>query len=87
MSGFALALTLFGIVCGNLGAVLVKPLNLGLWWNSVAGALGGAAVTYAPLILGPMAVHPWYYELMAAGGAGLAVMILCGALVALRYRD
>jgi len=80
------SMILIGMVCGNLGAVLLRPFNLGLWWNSVAGALGGAAVVYGPAYLGVDPVGPWYIALLAAGGAGLVLMLLCGALMALAYR-
>jgi len=80
------SLILIGIVCGNLGAVLVKPLNLGLWWNSVCGAIGGATVGFAPVLFTQYAAQPWYVWFLAAGLAGMALMLLMGAVAALGYR-
>ncbi|MFQ5437268.1 MAG: hypothetical protein ACE5DK_00380 [Paracoccaceae bacterium] len=86
MSGFEIAGLLIGIVCGNLGAVVVKPFNLGLWWNSVCGAAGAAGYLYLPAIA---AVRPsgfWVYDFLGAAGGGLGLMMVAGALVALWYR-
>ena len=77
---------LFGIICGNLGAVLLRGFNLGLWWNSVLGALGAAIVVFGPRLFDAGFAPGWMLTLPAAGLAGLVLMVLVGGLVALRHR-
>ena len=78
---------LIGILCGNLGAAIVPPFNLGLWWNSVCGAVGAAIVAFGPDLIGISPITPWYYSLLVTGAAGGGAMILCGGLAALKYRN
>lgn len=85
MGGFALSQLLIGALCGNFGAVLVRALNLGLFWNSVLGLIGGGAVAFGPGWLDLALDWPWYLGLLAAGGGGMALMLIAGALVAWRY--
>ncbi|NOX39257.1 MAG: hypothetical protein GXP05_01710 [Alphaproteobacteria bacterium] len=87
MGGFEIALVLIGIVCGNLGAVLVRPLNLGLFWNSIWGGLGAAAYIYCQAWFALPVPDFWGYGFLAAGGSGMIAMLLVGGLVALRFRD
>ena len=84
--GLVIACTLFGMLCGNLGAVVVKPFNLGLFWNSLIGGIGGIAVGFLPVLLGQDLLKQWYADLLASGAAGMALMLIIGGLVALRYR-
>lgn len=86
MGGFEIAALMIGALCGNVGAVLVRPFNLGLFWNGVTGALGAAGVLWLPELLGLPTFGQWSYEFLAAGGAGLALMLLTGGLVELWYR-
>jgi len=99
MTGYEIALLLIGMLCGNLGAVVAQPLNLGLFWNSVTGGLGAMLVHFAPQYMGrayfgmlPDAIsypllNSWPFEFLAAGAVGMAVMLVCGAVVALAYGD
>ncbi len=86
MIGLGIATVLAGMVAGNLGAVLMKAFNIGLFWNSIAGGAGGLAIALIPVALGRDFIEPWYYDLLAAGAAGAAVMLVSGGLVALRFR-
>jgi uncharacterized membrane protein YeaQ/YmgE (transglycosylase-associated protein family) len=86
MTGFEISAILIGIVCGNFGAVVVKPFNLGLFWNSIAGALGAGATLYLPPRLGFDLFDQWSYDFLAAAGAGMLVMLVAGGLTALRFR-
>jgi len=86
MTGFEIACVLIGMVCGNLGAVLVRPFNIGLWWNTVWGGIGAALMAYVPQNLGLDFFDFWAFDFMAAGGAGMALMVIVGGLTELRYR-
>jgi len=84
--GLEIACILIGMLCGNLGAVIVTPFNLGLLWNTVIGAIGGAIVGYLPLIVGQDFLSPWYVDLMAASGLSIGLMLIAGGAVAFRFR-
>lgn len=86
MTGFEIALILIGIVCGNLGAVLIPPLNIGLWWNSVSGAGGALVFAFVPKLLRLNLDPFWAFDFIAAGLSGMLTMLLIGAIVALLYR-
>lgn len=81
-----LAAILIGILCGNLGAVIVKPFNIGLFWNSVTGIIGALAITWGQDWLGIDLFAHWSYDMLASSAAAVAVMLLAGGLVAFRYR-
>ncbi len=64
---------LLGAAAGNAVAVVVKPINLGLFANSAWGALAGAGAGAALAALGgPQAG----LLRLVAGGAGGAVLVL-----------
>jgi hypothetical protein len=64
---------LLGAAAGNAVAVVVKPINLGLFANTVWGALAGAGAGAALASLGgPQAG----LLRLVAGGAGGAVLVL-----------
>jgi uncharacterized membrane protein YeaQ/YmgE (transglycosylase-associated protein family) len=81
-----IACILIGMLCGNLGAVVARPLNLGLLWNSVAGGIGGGVIGFLPQILGRDLPFPWYAVFLAAAALGMALMLLAGVIDALRHR-
>jgi len=80
------ALICIAVVCGNLCAVLIKPANLGLFWNSVCGALGGSIVAFAPGILDLAIDFDWYQLLLLAGAAGFVTLLVAGITVAAWFR-
>jgi len=86
MTGLDVASLLIGVVWGNLGAVLIPPFNLGLFWNSVTGVLGAGAIVYVRGVPGLLKLDPWYVDIAVASMAALVTMLMIGALVALRYR-
>ncbi len=86
MTGLEIAAILIGIIGGNLGAVVLKPLNIGLFWNSVCGGIGAIAITFAPGWLNTDLFDFWLFDFVAAALAGMGLMIIAGALVALRFR-
>ncbi len=76
-----------GILSANLGAVLVSRVNLGLFANSILGALGAGATILMPAPLhGAIAGH-WVLALAAASIAGLVITLLVGVLNELRFRN
>lgn len=86
MSGFEITLILIGIVCGNLGAVLIPPVNIGLWWNSVSGATGALAFILAPKFSEISFGYFWAIDFIAAGLCGVVTMLVIGGGLALFYR-
>jgi len=86
MNWFHLALLLFGMVSGNLGAVLLPAFNLGLFWNSLLGLLGAAIVVFGPLLLKIDPFTSWYIRALVAGAMGMILTLVAGALVEMRYR-
>ena len=86
MGGFEIAALLIGALCGNVAAVVAKPVNLGLFWNSLLGALGAGGVLWLPERLGLPPFAQWSHEFLAAGGAGFLLVLLAGGLVELWYR-
>ncbi len=87
MGGFEIATLLMGALCGNLGAVLIKPFNIGLFWNSVTGGVGAAVVLYLPHFLRFIRYDHWALEFLAASVGGLVLMLIIGGLTALAYRE
>lgn len=83
---FTIAALLIGVVCGNLGAVVAPPVNLGLWWNSVFGAVGAAGYLWLPDLAGYASFGYWVHDFIAAGAAGFALVAVLGTLVALWSR-
>ncbi|MFT4716945.1 MAG: putative membrane protein YeaQ/YmgE (transglycosylase-associated protein family) [Paracoccaceae bacterium] len=77
---------LIGILCGNLGAVLFKQLNIGLFWNSITGVIGALGITLGQGWLSVDLFPHWSHDMLAAGGAAVVVMLLAGGAVAMRYR-
>jgi uncharacterized membrane protein YeaQ/YmgE (transglycosylase-associated protein family) len=75
-----------GILCGNLGAVIVKPFNIGLFWNSITGIIGALAVIEGQDWLGIDLFPHWSHDMLAASAAAVGVMLLAGGAVAFRYR-
>lgn len=86
MSGFVIGVTLYGILCGNLAAVVFRAFNVGLFWNSVTGAAGSLLVSFGPGFWNAEFAGPWYAEFTLSGATAMLVMLLAGALVELRYR-
>lgn len=86
MTGLQIAAILFGILCGNMGAVILSSLNLGLFWNSIFGGIGAAIVAFAPIYLAVDIFDTWYSFLLTSGVVGLCLMLVAGALVSVRYR-
>jgi hypothetical protein len=87
MGGFEIALVLIGVICGNLGAVLIGPLNLGLVWNSALGGLGAAGFIYGHARFALPFPDFWGYYFLTAGGVGMVSMLLVGGFVAFLYRE
>ena len=87
MGGFAIASILFGMICGNLGAVIFRPLNLGLFWNTLLGGLGAAIAIEAQNHVQIGFAGIWYFDLMTAGLAGILLYLLAGLLMAFFYRS
>ena len=75
MAGLVLAMV-FGIVGGNLAAVAVKAVNIGLWWNSVVGALAAAAVILLPARLVVLPGGSGMVDLLLQAGAGFLAVLL-----------
>ncbi|MCA8867294.1 MAG: hypothetical protein KDA67_01430 [Rhodobacteraceae bacterium] len=86
MAGLVLAMV-FGIVGGNLAAVAVKAVNIGLWWNSVVGALAAAAVILLPARLVVLPGGSGMVDLLLQAGAGFLAVLIIGGLVGASYRD
>lgn len=85
--GFEATMLLVGLLGGNIGAILIKPLNLGLLGNSLAGMAGAGLLLWGPaLIIVEINLRFWPHLALSAI-SGLLAMALCGGLVALRYRD
>ena len=87
MSWFDLSLILIGIIGGNLAAAVIRPCNLGLWWNSV---IGGAAAIVLIKVMQAFSLSffgYWAYDFVAAGLVSLAAVTIAGAVAALFYRD
>jgi len=87
MLNHEIALTLTGMLAGNLGAVVVKQFNIGLFWNSVVGGLGAALVGFGPKFAGFPHFDDWSLEFLAAFGTGFGLMLIAGGLTELAYRE
>ncbi len=87
MGGYEISLVLIGALCGNLGAVILPAVNLGLFWNTALGG-GGALLLHLGLhrIIPDVTFH-WWAEFLAAGLGAAALVVLCGGVVALAYRE
>lgn len=85
MTGLEISALLIGMISGNLGAVIFPPLNIGLFWNTVWGALGAAILLFVDT---QFSVVPdlWYAIFLASAGAGMAGMVLAGIVTEMRYR-
>ncbi len=81
MGLFEIASLLIGAVCGNLCAVLFPPVNLGLVWNTVLGLVGAGGYLFALPVIGVAQFGFWIYDYVAAGMAGLALVLVIGGLV------
>lgn len=86
MAWLVLAIVL-GIIGGNLAAVAVKAVNIGLWWNSVVGALAAAAVMLLPARLVVLPGWTGMVDLVLQAGAGFLAVVIIGGLVGASYRD
>lgn len=80
------ATILIGILCGNLGAVIVKPFNIGLFWNSITGIIGALGMTLGQDWLDVDLFQHWSHDMLAACAAAVVAMLLAGGLTALRYK-
>ncbi len=87
MTGLEIASILLGMICGNLGAVVIKALNVGLFWNTICGLAGASGFILAQRWFGWGMFDFWYYDFLSAGAAGMALMLFAGAMTALRFRD
>ncbi len=87
MTGLEIAVVLIGIVGGNFGAVIVKPLNLGLFWNSIIGAVGAASLVIAQRVFYVDLFANWSYDILAAAGVGMALPLTLGAVAEFVYRN
>ncbi len=87
MHWFDLAAIMAGILCANLGAVFVPRVNMGLFVNSILGALGAGVTILTPAPLHGVIASHRLFELIAASIIGLVVALLVGALNELRFRN
>ena len=78
---------LIGLLAGNLAAVLVPRINLGLFWNGITGAVGALAVHYAPVTITHMMPTHWAVSLALQGTAAFLLTLVAGALNEMRFRN
>ena len=77
-----------GAIGGNLAGGILKSLNLGLFWNSLAGIVGGAI---GGQLLGTMGaggteIGALLAQVAAGGAGGAALTILVGVIRQMRAR-
>jgi uncharacterized membrane protein YeaQ/YmgE (transglycosylase-associated protein family) len=82
-----IAAILIGILCGNLGAVIVKQFNIGLFWNSITGIVGALGITLGQTWLEIDLFLHWSHDMLAACAAAVCVMLVIGGLTALYHRN
>lgn len=86
MTGLEIASILIGTLCGNFCAVVFRPVNLGLFWNSLLGGGAGCGVAFGGRYLEQTFLTHWSHDFLAAAFAGFAIVLLLGGLVAFLYR-
>ncbi len=87
MGGGDVTAILIGLLAGNLAAVLVPRINLGLLWNSIMGVVGALAVQYAPTTITQMMPAHWAVSLGLQGVAAFLLTLVAGALNEMRFRS